>query len=276
MSRCFPYPPPGFLKTNGESAVSKAGEERHKNNKERKERKKDRKHKEKSYRDNGMVKEKKHREHKRHKHERSKTKHIVGDRAERREDENEQMERSSLTEELGQPVGFQNFSDSFDSAHCRGKRPHDDSTCACGPSFHKKQRTCEADSTCGKGLWIRLPVLKDEQQESSNRASVGVLAALPQMGETASSLHSGEVGRHKAEARFKYGAEDLCPALPPMSSELSEPENLDWLFEKKHHTHDKERRKANEELGEGVSEVWSCACYLPSADLHVLPYVNPY
>ncbi|CAN6481246.1 unnamed protein product [Victoria cruziana] len=276
MSRCFPYPPPGFLKTKGEDTVSKICEERQKNEKERKKKRKDRKHKEKSHGDNGMVKEKKHRDHKRHKHERSKEKRVTSDRAQRRQDENEQTERSSLTEELGQPVGFQNLSDYFDSAHCRGQRHHDDASCTCVPSFHKKQRTCDADITCGNGLWIRLPVLKDEQQESSNRASLVVCRTLPQAPEPATSLQGNDVSRREAEDRYKYGAEDLCPPLPPMCNEITEPEHLEWLFGKEHHSRDRERRSAHEELGEDVSEVWSCAYYLASAGLHALPYVNPF
>ncbi|CAN6481245.1 unnamed protein product [Victoria cruziana] len=151
----------------------KIWEGRQKNKKERMKKRKDRKHKEKSHGDYGMVKEKKHRDHKRLKHERSKEKRVTRDRAQRRQDENEQTERSSLTEELGQPVGFQNMSDYFDSARCRGKRHHDDSSCTCVPSFHKKQRTCEADITCG----IKQPGLFGRVQNAATSARTSYFSA---------------------------------------------------------------------------------------------------
>ncbi|MBA0608225.1 hypothetical protein Golax_019052, partial [Gossypium laxum] len=122
MSRCFPYPPPGYVK-NGirdEALIEsikikreeeKAKKERKKEKKEKKEKKREKKERDKS-RDSGEAESKKHGHKKRHKDERSKEDQKGGDRQKKRENEVECFEKSTLTEEHGQAVGPQNSSDS--------------------------------------------------------------------------------------------------------------------------------------------------------------------
>ncbi|KAA3457555.1 splicing regulatory glutamine/lysine-rich protein 1 [Gossypium australe] len=122
MSRCFPYPPPGYVK-NGirdEALIEsikikreeeKAKKERKKEKKEKKEKKREKKERDKS-RECGEAESKKHGHKKRHKDERSKEDQKGGDRQKKRENEVECFEKSTLTEEHGQAVGPQNSSDS--------------------------------------------------------------------------------------------------------------------------------------------------------------------
>ncbi|XP_038994774.1 splicing regulatory glutamine/lysine-rich protein 1-like isoform X1 [Hibiscus syriacus] len=122
MSRCFPYPPPGYLK-NGirdEALIEsikikreeeKAKKERKKEKKDKKEKKREKKERDKAP-DIGETKSKKHGHKKRHKDERSQEAQKGGDYQKRRENEVECYEKSTLTEEHGHAVGPQNSSDS--------------------------------------------------------------------------------------------------------------------------------------------------------------------
>ncbi|KAH1073811.1 hypothetical protein J1N35_026139 [Gossypium stocksii] len=115
MSRCFPYPPPWYVK-NGirnealiESIKIKREEEKAK--KERKKEKKEKKERDKS-RDSGEAESKKHGHKERHIDERRKEDKKLGDHQKKRENEMECFKKSTLTEEHGQSVGPQNSSDS--------------------------------------------------------------------------------------------------------------------------------------------------------------------
>ncbi|XP_039069682.1 UPF0329 protein ECU05_1680/ECU11_0050-like [Hibiscus syriacus] len=111
MSRCFPFPPPGYVK-NGirdealiESIKLKREEEKAK--KERKKEKKDKKREKKEIdkaRNSGETESKKHGHKKRHKDERSQEGKKGGDCQKRRQNEVECFEKSTLTEEHGQAV----------------------------------------------------------------------------------------------------------------------------------------------------------------------------
>ncbi|KAK8673299.1 hypothetical protein V6N13_111645 [Hibiscus sabdariffa] len=119
MSRCFPFPPPGYVK-NGirdealiESIKIKREEEKAKKErkKEKKEKKREKKERDKA-RDSGETETKKHGHKKRHKDERSQEGQKGGDRQKSKQNEVECFEKSTLTEEHGHAVGPQNSSDS--------------------------------------------------------------------------------------------------------------------------------------------------------------------
>ncbi|KAE8655950.1 hypothetical protein F3Y22_tig00117012pilonHSYRG00044 [Hibiscus syriacus] len=122
MSRCFPYPPPGYVK-NGirdEALIElikikreeeKAKKDRKKEKKDKKEKKREKKKRDKAL-DIGETKSKKHSHKKRHKDESSQEGQKGGDYQKRRENEVECYEKSTLTEEHGYAVGPQNSSDS--------------------------------------------------------------------------------------------------------------------------------------------------------------------
>ncbi|XP_059438236.1 uncharacterized protein LOC132171048 [Corylus avellana] len=130
MSRCFPYPPPGYVK-NGirdEALIDsiKIQREEEKARKERKkEKKREKKEKEKARekaRETGKIDNKKHKHKKRHREERSQEDQKGGDPHKRRKYETENLEKSSLTEEHGHPVGSQNSSDSTLNSNKRQKQ----------------------------------------------------------------------------------------------------------------------------------------------------------
>lgn len=116
MSRCFPYPPPGYAR-NGirdEALVEsiKLQREGQKAKKEKKKEKKQEKREKGKTRGGGDIESKKHSHKKRRKDERSKEDQKGGELQKRTENETEQIEKSSLTEERGHPVGSQTSSDS--------------------------------------------------------------------------------------------------------------------------------------------------------------------
>ncbi|XP_022751485.1 stress response protein nst1-like [Durio zibethinus] len=129
MSRCYPYPPPGYVK-NGirdealiesikiQREEEKARKERKKEKRDRKEKEREKKERDKA-RDSGEIQSKKH-GRKRHKDERSQE-DKKGDHQKRRENEADSFEKSTITEEHGQAVGSQNSSDSTLNSNKRQK-----------------------------------------------------------------------------------------------------------------------------------------------------------
>lgn len=87
----------------------------------KKEKKREKKEKEKA-RKNGEIDNKKQRHKKRHREERSQEDQKGGDPHKRRKYETENLEKSSLTEEHGHPVGSQNSSDSTLNSNKRQKQ----------------------------------------------------------------------------------------------------------------------------------------------------------
>ncbi|GKV41425.1 hypothetical protein SLEP1_g48962 [Rubroshorea leprosula] len=132
MSRCFPYPPPGYVK-NGirDEALIESIKLKREEEKARKGRKKEKKCEKKAKeraREGGEIEGKKHRHRKRHRDERSQDPK-GGDHQKRSETEVENNEKSSLTEEDGQAVGSQNSSDSTLNSNKRQKQsPPSDSS----------------------------------------------------------------------------------------------------------------------------------------------------
>lgn len=125
MSRCFPYPPPGYAR-NGirdEALVEsiKLQREGQKAKKEKKKEKKQEKREKGKTRGGGDIESKKHSHKKRRKDERSKEDQKGGELQKRTENETEQIEKSSLTEERGHPVGSQTSSDSTLNSNKRQK-----------------------------------------------------------------------------------------------------------------------------------------------------------
>ncbi|XP_042479059.1 uncharacterized protein DDB_G0284459-like isoform X2 [Macadamia integrifolia] len=153
MSRCFPYPPPGYEGKSDalDEALINSIKKEKKPKKERKKEKREKKEKrgegEKKAREKGCVEEKQQKHEKRHKNERSKVE-LEGDHP--RREEAEHFEKSGLTEEHGQPVSSQNLYDSSDSTQNSHKRKKH-----CSP--------CRSNHNLGSILRIRL---KPKDQET--------------------------------------------------------------------------------------------------------------
>ncbi|PKI68217.1 zinc finger CCCH domain-containing protein 18-like [Punica granatum] len=116
MSRCFPYPPPGYAR-NGvrdEALIESIKKEAEKAQKERKEEKKRRKREKEKAREEGETSEKKKHHHKRkHRDGRSQEEDDTrGDHNKKQRVNSKHAEKSNLTEEHGQPVSSQNSTDS--------------------------------------------------------------------------------------------------------------------------------------------------------------------
>ncbi|TQD76750.1 hypothetical protein C1H46_037701 [Malus baccata] len=124
MSRCFPYPPPGYVKKGirDEALIDsiKLQREDEKVKKEKK-REKKREKKEKKAQENGEP-ENKHSHKRRHKDERHQKDEKGTDHGKKRKHETENLDKSGLTEEHEQPVGSQNSSDSTVNSNKRQKQ----------------------------------------------------------------------------------------------------------------------------------------------------------
>ncbi|XP_024032797.1 splicing regulatory glutamine/lysine-rich protein 1 [Morus notabilis] len=153
MSRCFPYPPPGYEK-NGirdealVESIKKLQREGEKAKKERnKEKKWEKKEKDKA-RENGEAGKEKQSHKKRHREEDQESKK-GRDHDKKRKLETENLERSNLTEEHGQPVGSQNSSDSTVNSN-------------------KRRNPCSPAESChnsGSIIRIRLPLQRHKDPE---------------------------------------------------------------------------------------------------------------
>ncbi|XP_077220071.1 uncharacterized protein LOC143854142 isoform X2 [Tasmannia lanceolata] len=101
------------------------------------------------------MEDKKHGSKNRHKDERSQVNKKETHHTKRRAEEIEQLEKSSLTEEHGQPTQLQSLYDSSDSTQNSGKRKRQDTPADTGHNH-------------GSGLRIRLPLLKHKDPELPN------------------------------------------------------------------------------------------------------------
>ncbi|XP_026456302.1 histone-lysine N-methyltransferase, H3 lysine-79 specific-like [Papaver somniferum] len=140
MSRCYPYPPPFLLEseirkkkgdekslflTMKDESIKKREEtekvrkkERKRENREKKEKKK----KVQNIRVNSEFENKEHTHKERCKDEGSKIDHNGRNHPKRREDDEEEVEKSGLTEEHDQPASLQNLGDISDSSQDSRKR----------------------------------------------------------------------------------------------------------------------------------------------------------
>ncbi|XP_065880749.1 uncharacterized protein [Euphorbia lathyris] len=155
MSRCFPYPPPGYLsnevcgeavrdpiklKSGRENTITELDNKKRKDKKERKE-KKDKKKNDKGKKELGYMVDT---------YKQISNISILPKRKE------EEAERSDLTEEHEQPVCSQNFCHSPDSSGRGNKRKEDD--------------TGSITKTHGNILRIRLPLQRHREPVASLRA----------------------------------------------------------------------------------------------------------
>ncbi|XP_068646202.1 uncharacterized protein [Aristolochia californica] len=154
MSRCIPYPPPGYEARKVDKSLIesiKLQRETEKAKKEkRKEKKREKKEKKEKSREDGVKADKNRSSLKRHKEERKQLKNYP----DKKYEVVEQLEKSSLTVEYGQPANVgrrlgSSDSDSTQNSSCKRKR---------------------ADPLCsqGSGLRIRLSLLKNRDLNSFN------------------------------------------------------------------------------------------------------------
>ncbi|XP_059638512.1 uncharacterized protein LOC132280783 isoform X2 [Cornus florida] len=311
MSRCFPYPPPGYEKIgNPHEALIESIKIGEKSKKERKDKKRERKE-EKKKQKIGETEKNKHGHKKRHKKEGSHDGKKGREHQKMMRNEKEQFEKSTLTEEHGHPFGSQNLSDSSDSTLNSNRR---------------QEHGLPSDGRHNPGSVIRIRFQKNKDQEVLPNKELPCSAALgssdgfvqemnePAPGPSAKGRDHLFSTISTQDASFKLSkgeprcfsevlsqraetAPTSCPCVHRGSSSLlklrdlienwvppllqSERPNLDdheWLYStKQDHNFGARRFKAS---GDGLSyqcsTPWPRVCYLPEADIHALPFVLPY
>lgn len=215
----------------------------------------------------------------------------------------EEVERSSLTEEHDQPVCTQSISYSSDSTWSSNKRKRDDSAYNGTKSRNLRllirlplQKHKEADasvngdqlcSTSGrsdsliqqKGT-IQMPVEKQCSAINPNNCRTdlkGQEKSTVHFVKTASGMLSHRKGKgvHTAESPYKFLIEDWVP--PSLEFDQTNCDDEDWLFRTKKQVHaSKSLRSQRDGPCLESSALWPSALYLPQVDVYALPYTVPF
>ncbi|KAA8532003.1 hypothetical protein F0562_006855 [Nyssa sinensis] len=316
MSRCFPYPPPGYEKIGtAHETLVKSIKRAEKAKKERKEKRGERKEEEKR-RENGEIEKKRHGHKKRHKDERSQEDQQGQKHGKRRKNETDQFEKSSLTEEHGRPVGSHNHCDSSDSTLNSNR-------------WQKHSSPSDDRHSPGSIIRIRLPVQRHKDPELlpskvQSCFALGSSDALLQEKKEHAPRPVGEgIEHHHYNSRIisqdiasKLSKEKPCPSsgsseflsqklqtaatsclhhgssllelkfrdlienwVPPiLESECTDLDDQEWLFPTKHnHSFGVKRFEAGMDvLTRKCSASWPGACYLPEVDVYALPFTVPF
>lgn len=239
----------GIDESSGELKLQKKEKEKDKKRKEKKDKKKEKK---KNLKLSGKLEETKEK------------KHSIKEIELGRNDETEQLEKSSVTEELGQPTGVHCFDDSSDSIQSTGKRK-------------KHEIGIDAAHNHGNGLRIRFSLrkIKDPELPSDKEMAPScstIPAQEPVKEHTEMDCLGSDIDRMEAQVK------DLINywKFPPLHH--IEPSNFDdqeWLFgSKRRQKEDNKRRRLSDDKIDDYSG--SRASYLSAADVFALPYVLPY
>ncbi|GKV44106.1 hypothetical protein SLEP1_g51325 [Rubroshorea leprosula] len=316
MSRCFPYPPPGYVK-NGihDEALIKSIKLKREEEKARRDRKKEKKREKKKKeraREDGEIERKKQSHRKRHRDER--TQDPKGsDHQKKGETEVENNEKSSLTEEHGQALGSQNSSDSTLNSNKRQKLSSPfDSRHHPGSKFRIKmpsQRHKDPEVLPSKeqpfpafgrindvyvqginGATLRPgKELGEDPCSTSQNASPKVTLKLNKNVPFQSSCAS-ERSVSKAEATLTAKLCSCCPPtitsqfknlvedwIPPQM-ESSGVEDKEWLFQRVQNLRTAAKRTELENVGLSQENLthWPQAFHLPDVDLYALPFTIPF
>ncbi|KAJ6684722.1 DNA LIGASE [Salix purpurea] len=295
MSRCFPYPPPGYyriesikIQKDKELSVTESSREAKK-----KEKKEGRKHRKDNSYQNGYYGGKSRQERK----------------GMLPKEKREEAEKSDLTEEHNEPVCLQNacyLSD--DGIWSNKKRRLNPSTTTDDKprnvfrirlplTKHKEpdvspnskglcSTSCGADSVSGQDDIVRL-----SDQETIN-SKAGKLASPPEnipcssISEKMESsvCHESKTSwfrfhdrkMRKADSQYKSLIEDFVPR--PLQFELEDSGDEDWLFGTlKQERHGNKRLNALHDAScRENSTLWPRAHYLPETDSYALPYTIPF
>ncbi|KAK9136489.1 hypothetical protein Syun_015819 [Stephania yunnanensis] len=270
--------------------------EREQSKKERREKRRERKEKKREKTVKASIEENYHGQKKRQKIE----EHYAdfrGGSQKNIEDEVENMERSGLSEEHGQPAYVLNLCDSSDSTQ----------------SSSKKQKLTLHDSKYRQRIVIRfrLPSLKSKglealpygEQHCSTSRSVDII---PQ---DEDYVDSGTQKENFCSERIETADHDVIePAAtsnckgsessdrdaqlrklidswvpPPFRIERSDCDDLEWLFSARHRVEVKRERaidsalhKSSTKFLDGSFNCWPRAQYLAESDVYALPYTVPF
>ncbi|CAA0816656.1 Unknown protein [Striga hermonthica] len=224
MSRCFPYPPPGYTLSGARNEALiesiKLQKEKEKERKEKKERRKEKKEKRKERKE--RRKEKKHKTIQNVGESDVQKLHVTKDKSgipkddlgqksssdllqKKRETENNQLEQSSLTEEHARPVTLYVPSSSSESTENSKKR---------------KRLSPPEDDTCSNGqvILIRLPstkqneldaLVKEQQQPCSTSGRIDSPSKIDHVKDWPESFPNGTRSNGR-DLNAKNGGENVC------------------------------------------------------------------
>ncbi|XP_049389887.1 uncharacterized protein LOC125854397 [Solanum stenotomum] len=311
MSRCFPYPPPGYSlnRASNEALIEsiKLQKEREVAKAEKKDRKREKKEKkEKKREEKKAKKEKSNLGFDKATHE-SKVKYLF----KCLEDEAEQLERSNLTEEHGPAVCSQNSSCSSDSTQNSNKRKRPASPSRGGIQAHgsiirirlskkgvqgeisasskekhlPKPAQQVAEVTLRASAERANPLLKTTNKRSClppvvvSEPSTSNCGWVDRVAVDNATPSCSKVHENSIEFQYKNLIENwLPPSLPSDNLDLEDDQS--WLFQRKPkqaRVEEKNIGSSNDKTCGSCSSLWQPrAQYLPEVDLYALPYTVPF
>ncbi|XP_030441102.1 uncharacterized protein LOC115663224 [Syzygium oleosum] len=315
MSRCFPYPPPGYAR-NGvrdEALIESIKREVEKAKKERRKEKKREKKEKKVALENGGSKDKKHSHKRRNEGKRTQEDQKAGDHRKKRKHDTEHFEKSNLTEEHGKPVNSLNSTDSTMNRSKKQKQilppdgghnpasiirirlplqrhkdpemlPSGEQPCSAPVRLdvfgHEKHEHAPRSSTDQREHPCSISLSAGEGSASKlgpteQRLSSGVAETSSRKNGTSSSPSLDERGLSPSEIKYRNLVENWVP--PSFHSGCADLDDQEWLFERKQLNCDAGKCKADYDgLTYGSPSPWPRMHYLPEVDMYALPYTVPY
>ncbi|XP_038885449.1 nucleoporin GLE1 isoform X2 [Benincasa hispida] len=317
MSRCFPYPPPGYVRkvASTEAALIESiklqSERRQSKNDSKKEKSKHKKEKSKDKKERSKDKKHKSKERK----EKSSHSRDLNDQKQKEclkeakellkgtKVEAEQLERSGLTEEHGQPVWPQSPGYLSDGTQINHKRKRDASLQSNEGKIiriklslsQQEDSSAGSEQTCStSGRDISVDQKRDENSRGSIQQNTGFTYA-----GTAVAVNDPSSSKPKIQSvkdisskgnvvslppRTRSPAESAYEALfekwvaPPLQLE-QQTDDEDWLFGR---TRKQDGQSTNNKAFSSVpscgrsSSLWPRGQYLADADVYSLPYTIPF
>ncbi|XP_028784606.1 glutamic acid-rich protein [Neltuma alba] len=308
MSRCFPFPPPGYMRNGAcsedliksiklQKERDEAKEQRKKDKRKKKEKRKERKErKEKeanaTHHCDDKGKECKLRNLESYRLEKIRAEQGSGCLRKVGDDDNEQIERSGITEEHDQPFSSTEPCCLSDSTQSSNKR---------------KRSTSPSRSDHGTAIKIRLPLRKhrehEELQQDYRAGSTGSKGITKSFNEESRHQFQGQRNSEPEQREYQYIVHTgVDPSTNLKDSERGRmaslynslfqnwnacelqlkgfelEEDQDWLSasEGRQTQATKKAKSVNDFLGCSGSSLWPRAQYLPEADIYGLPYTVPF
>ncbi|KZV33166.1 muscle M-line assembly protein unc-89-like [Dorcoceras hygrometricum] len=315
MSRCFPYPPPGFtLSRSSEDALiesikfqkeRKRAKEEKKRGKEKKERRKEKDKKRKVRNENANQ---------------NKDKYDIskGQCGKNFWANSEHLEKSGLTEEHDQPKGLRVPSTSSDSTENSTKKKRDFSYVdggrghgniitirmaskkQCFPNSANDELLCSTSGSTGIPAQDKNEIGHKSKRESiyipteeTRKFGRGFIAGTKKeliclisgndagaSGITETSSVHDAVGSSTQKGELKYNKLIQAWLPPQLEDKCLKADDLDWLFNGKNQGNGVEKRLKSECDGlscSSSSTLWHPhARFLPEVDVHALPYTVPF
>lgn len=316
MSRCFPYPPPGYTvrRSDEEAALIESiklqkerekalqlqkerekalklqkerekAERKEEKKREKKERKKERKEKEKQNLSDSAQRDKSHKK--------DNSEFKDGCIEKKRSSESETLEKSNLTVEYGQPVCSQNPNNSSDSTQNSNKRKRHSSppnvTRSHGNVIRirlpsQKHMDCDSSSQnqqiCSTSGRTDLPVQR--KCETASSAGADNICSTSQQTQNAVKSVSAASRPKRVEKPMHKDAlqfRNLIENWVPSSSNDLGDDDQDWLFKRRKHDNTNAAKKpiASSTMLCGSSALLlPRAQYLQDADIFALPFTIPF